>query len=92
MEVGGLFSPDSRWVGFGSNVSGQFRMYLAPVGRPGAVRPMTSFGAGSIPKWLDDGRIVYQASSGELPIAQGAEFREGRHRLGVATLAASRGQ
>ncbi|MFN0006348.1 MAG: protein kinase domain-containing protein [Planctomycetota bacterium] len=84
-EVGGLFSPDSRWIGYGSNQSGEFRMYAAPVGRPGAVRPMTSHGASSRPTWTDDGRQVFVGPTGELwelPVT----FREdeldvGEHRV-----------
>ena len=83
-ELGGCFSPDNRWLGFGSNESGEFRMYLAPVGRPGPSRPFTSFGVGSVPAWLDDGRIVYQASTGELeelPVTfRGDEIEVGQPR------------
>jgi Tol biopolymer transport system component len=84
-EVGGLFSPDSRWVGFGSDQSGQYQMYLAPVGRPGPVRPVTSFGSASVPTWLDDGRLVFVATTGELyelPFTpRGDELDVGERRL-----------
>jgi Tol biopolymer transport system component len=84
-EIGGIFSPDSRWLLFVSDPGGRDELFLAPIGRPGATRPITNIGVAGPPAWLDDGRIVFRARSGELyemdTKARGDELEVGTPRL-----------
>jgi hypothetical protein len=74
IEYGSEFSPDGRWVVYGSNESEQWEVYVAPFPGPGR-KWQVSVGGGAWPRWRGDGReIVYESLSGTL-IAIGVEPR-----------------
>jgi Tol biopolymer transport system component len=51
----GQFSPDSRFVAYESNETGQFEIYVRPF-KPGAAGKPVSAGGGSQPRWRRDGK------------------------------------
>jgi Tol biopolymer transport system component len=61
------FSPDGRWLAYGSDVSGRFEVYLRPYPGPGPVEPVSVDGGWS-PAWHPNGRELFFVS---LPDAQG---------------------
>ena len=66
MEYFGDFSPDGRWVAYGSNESGEFEIYVAPYPGPGR-KWQVSVGGGGWPNWRGDGsEILYASNAGEL--------------------------
>ena len=54
----GRFSPDGRWVAYGSNESGQWEVYVAPFPAFGQSRQVSSRG-GVQPRWRGDSRGLY---------------------------------
>jgi Tol biopolymer transport system component len=79
-DVQGTISPDSRWLAYASDESGQLEIYLERLAdrspEPGTRVRVTS-GGGSDPRWRRDGRELF--------------FRRGSE-IHVATLAPGRGQ
>jgi Tol biopolymer transport system component len=66
MDYGGQFSPDGRWVVYGSNESGRWEVYVAPFPGPGRKWQVSSDGGGW-PRWRGDGReILYEDMTGRL--------------------------
>jgi Tol biopolymer transport system component len=66
IEYDGSFSPDGRWVAYGSNESGKFEVYVAPFPGPGR-KWQVSVGGGGWPIWRGDGaEIIYKAETGEI--------------------------
>ena len=60
------FSPDGRWVVYGSNESGNWEIYVAPFPGPGR-KWQVSVGGGGWPKWRRDGaEILYLNPSGDM--------------------------
>jgi serine/threonine protein kinase len=57
-EVGGMLSPDDRFLAYGSNETGQLEVYVAPFP---AMSPKTrvSTNGGSRPRWARDGRELF---------------------------------
>jgi Tol biopolymer transport system component len=49
------FSPDSRFIAYESNETGQFQIYVRPF-KPGAASKPVSAGGGSQPRWRRDGK------------------------------------
>jgi len=52
------FSPDGRWLLYGSNMSGTWEVYLRPYPGPGASVPV-SIAGGSDPAWRPDGHEIF---------------------------------
>jgi hypothetical protein len=76
------FSPDGRWVAYGSDESGRFEVYVAPFPGPGGKRQLSTAGGGW-PRWRRDGReIFYLAADNTLMTAEvngrGSAFDVGR--------------
>ena len=66
IEYGASFSPDGRWVVYGSNESGAWEIYVAPFPGPGR-KWQVSVGGGGWPVWRRDGaEILYLNSSGDM--------------------------
>ena len=60
------FSPDSRWIAFESDASGQNEVYIAPLdGGPEEAQWMVSVNGGSDPAWSPDGSHLYYRSPNE---------------------------
>jgi Tol biopolymer transport system component len=80
-EAGGRFSPDGRWVAFGSNESGRPEIWVAPFPATGAKVLVSTAGAQFFSaRWRDDGReLFYLSPEGTLMAAavdgQRADFR-----------------
>jgi Tol biopolymer transport system component len=71
-ELFAQFSPDGRWVAYGSDDSGQGEIYVTPFSRPGK-RHLVSTNGGGRPRWRRDGKeLYYIALDGKL---MGAEVR-----------------
>jgi Tol biopolymer transport system component len=64
-EISGKFSPDGRWVAYGSNESGRMEVYVAPFPGPGPRRQISSNG-GSWPRWRADGKEIFYEHDGSL--------------------------
>jgi len=73
IEYSGSFSPDGRWVAYGSNESGDWEVYVAPFPGPGR-KWQVSVGGGGWPNWRRDGaEILYINTAGEV---MGAKVEE----------------
>ena len=57
-EMNGQFSPDGAAIAYQSDESGEWEVYLQPVGRPGA-REQMSVAGGRYARWRRDGRELY---------------------------------
>ena len=57
-EAQGAFSPDGRWVAYGSNESGRNEVYVAPFPGPGGKRQVSTAG-GAQPRWRRDGTEIF---------------------------------
>jgi Tol biopolymer transport system component/predicted Ser/Thr protein kinase len=55
------FSPDTRWVAYQSNESGQFEIYVRRFPEPREKKPIST-GGGIYPQWGSDGRELFYAS------------------------------
>ena len=58
VEERGRFSPDDRWVAYGSDESGRVQVYVQPFPPTGAKWQVTVDG-GTEPTWRGDGREIY---------------------------------
>ena len=56
------FSPDGRFVAYGSDQTGTFEIYVQPFPDAGDGKWMISNGGGSEPRWSRDGRELYYFS------------------------------
>jgi serine/threonine protein kinase/Tol biopolymer transport system component len=66
IEYDANFSPDGRWVVYGSNESGEWEVYVAPYPGPGR-KWQVSVGGGGWPAWRGDGEeILYISAAGEI--------------------------
>jgi Tol biopolymer transport system component len=83
-EQGATFSPDGRWLLFGSTQSGRFELCVSPVAGPGPIRAVTSDGVWQQPtwQWLPDGRILYRNLSGSELYAVETKSHDGELELG----------
>jgi serine/threonine-protein kinase len=84
-EVYPSFSPDGRWVAYGSNESGTWEVYVRPFGRGGA-RVQVSNGGGRVPRWSPNGRDLFYATDDQRIMvarysAKGASLEVSRPRL-----------
>jgi len=57
------FSPDTRWIVYESNESGQFEIYVRPFPGPGASTRVSSAG-GTQPRWRQDGSELFYLAPG----------------------------
>jgi dipeptidyl aminopeptidase/acylaminoacyl peptidase len=64
-EVGGRFSPDTKWVAYQSTAAGSGTdIYVRPFPGPGREWRVTS-GGGAFPNWRGDGRELYYVAPGD---------------------------
>jgi dipeptidyl aminopeptidase/acylaminoacyl peptidase len=65
-EIGGQFSPDSRWLAYASNESGHYEIYVRTFPEAGG-KWQVSVAGGVQPRWRRDGReLFYIAPDGQL--------------------------
>jgi serine/threonine protein kinase/Tol biopolymer transport system component len=65
-ETGGVFSPDSKWMAYTSNESGQNQVYIQAVPATGAKWQISTTG-GTRPQWRTDGKeLFYVAADSKL--------------------------
>jgi dipeptidyl aminopeptidase/acylaminoacyl peptidase len=57
-ESNARFSPDSRWVAYQSNETGQSEIYVQPFPGPGP-KTQASVGGGTLPRWRGDGDELF---------------------------------
>ena len=69
-EVHPMFSPDGRWLAYGSNESGTNEVYVRPFPGPGG-RWQVSTGASFLPRWSRDGRELLFGTLDERVMAVG---------------------
>ena len=68
-EVYPAFSPDGRWVAYGSNASGTYEIYVRRYPDAGAA-VRVSTGGGRIPSWSPNGReLLYQTDDHRIMVA-----------------------
>jgi serine/threonine-protein kinase len=82
-EANGAFSPDGRWLAYGSNESGRFEVYVRPF-PPRGGKWQVSDGGGGYARWSRDGRQLFYRTDEGLMVASvdtaGDTFRAGRPR------------
>jgi len=77
-EFNGQFSPDSRWVAYGSDETGRFEVSVQSFPTPGGQWRVSTEG-GVAPRWRADGKeIFYVAPDGSLMAASVTVSRDGR--------------
>jgi serine/threonine-protein kinase len=64
-EVTATFSPDDKWVAYGSDESGSFEIYVRPFPDVNAGRFRVSTNGGAQPVWSRDGRELFFFGAGE---------------------------
>ena len=57
-QTQGVFSPDARWLAYGSDSSGRFEIYVDGIPEPGT-RIQVSANGGSSPRWRRDGKELF---------------------------------
>ena len=77
-DVGGVVSPDGRWIAYASDESGQMDVYVQAIQdrSPGpATRERVSSGGGSDPRWSRTGHELFFRRGGEIHVAMPASGR-----------------
>jgi serine/threonine-protein kinase len=83
VERNGIVSPDSHWLAYESDRSGQFEVYVAPFPNASAGQWLISTAGGTRPLWAQSGHeIFYVAPDGAL-MAVRADPRDGKWSSGV---------
>jgi Tol biopolymer transport system component len=70
-------SPNGRWLAYESDRTGQFELYVQPLGGDGA-RVQVSTQGGESPRWSPDGRTLYYVVGNSIlaaAVAPGLEFQ-----------------
>jgi eukaryotic-like serine/threonine-protein kinase len=80
-QINARFSPDTKWVAYCSNESGEFKVYVVPFPGPGG-KWQVSAGSGCAPRWRRDGKELFYFSFDNKLIAadvktSGASFEVG---------------
>ena len=64
VEYGPVFSPDGRYVAYGSNESGEWEVYVRPANGSRGKWQISAGGGASSPIWSADGREIFLALDG----------------------------
>jgi len=78
-----LFSPDGRWLAYGSNESGRDEIYVQPYPGPGVKWPISTEG-GTEPRWSADGRELFYRLGDKMMVVEVQSepaFTSGRPQL-----------
>ncbi|HEX9725090.1 MAG TPA: protein kinase, partial [Vicinamibacteria bacterium] len=82
-ESDAAFSPDGRWLAYGSNESGRSEVYVRPF-PPGGGKWQVSDNGGGYPRWSRDGRELFYRTDDGIMVASveglGDTFRAGKPR------------
>ena len=84
-ELNPAISPDSRWLAYASNESGQNEIFVRPFPNTGDGRWQVSTGGGFMPRWAPDGKTLYfiEPGSGQVmsvPVTTSPTFAAGQAR------------
>jgi serine/threonine-protein kinase len=64
------FSPDGRWVAYGSDEFGKWEVYVRPFPDHGSKEVQVSYGGGRIPRWLPNGReLLYRTDDQRIMVS-----------------------
>jgi hypothetical protein len=75
-------SPDSRWIAYASDETGQYRVYVSPFPNVSDGRTIVSLQTGASARWSRDGReLYYKEINGDF-IAAEVITRDGGFRIG----------
>jgi eukaryotic-like serine/threonine-protein kinase len=84
-SFGAALSPDSRWLAYSSNESGQVEVYVRPFPNTEEAKWQVSTRSGSMPLWSPTGRELYYQdiadSLAAVEILPGTTFSMGERRL-----------
>ena len=84
-EAGPKFSPDGRWIAYGSDESGQSEIYVRPYpAREGKWQVSTSAGEGVHALWSRDGKELFYRTGSKwmvVPVTLAPDFKAGTPRL-----------
>jgi eukaryotic-like serine/threonine-protein kinase len=89
IEVYAAFSPDGRWLAYGSNETGTYEVYVRPFPGPGG-RWQISTGGGAYPAWArDGGELLFETPDSRVMAvsytARGDSFVVGKPRAWAET-------
>ena len=57
------FSPDGKWISYGSSISGGYSCYIAPIEDPSQAQLITKVFKGEEPRWSPDGKEIFYRSA-----------------------------
>ena len=79
-EAAGQFSPDGRWIAYGSNETGRPEIYVQRIPADGDRRLVSPTG-GDQPRWARDGTELFYLSADQklmaVPVKVGSDFQAG---------------
>jgi Tol biopolymer transport system component len=82
VEMGGILSPNGKWIAYVSDESGRFEVYVQSFPRPQGRWQLSSGGVG--PVWSTDGKSLYYIAADvkmmEVPVDAGDTFSHGTPR------------
>jgi eukaryotic-like serine/threonine-protein kinase len=95
IETWPAFSPDGRWIAYGSNASGPFEVYVRAFPDTGTATRVSE-GGGRIPTWAHNGReLLYRTDDGRVMVAEysaaGGAFTAGKPKLWTPVVLADTG-
>ena len=79
-EFGATFSPDGKWVAYGSTQSGRLEIWMRPLSGTGAAVRVSSDG-GHDPVWARDGRDIFYTNGSQL-LSADVTADDGGYRTG----------
>ena len=84
LEYGGSFSPDGRWVAYGSDESGRSEIYVQGFPERRGKWPVSTEGGRTpaAPAWRADGKEVYWVGPDGTLMAASVELQAARVRVG----------
>ena len=57
------FSPNGKWISYGSSISGGYSCYIAPIDNPSQAQLITKVFKGEEPRWSPDGKEIFYRSA-----------------------------
>ena len=80
------FSPDGKWISFGSSITGGYSCYIAPIDKPDQAQLISNIYKGEEPRWNPNGNeLFYRGAQGLYSVP--LEFDSSNNvKIGNATL------